>query len=258
MKRIFITLSLLLSLVGFSNIVKAQEPTLEPLTDVRVVTIDLQNKAAFEKALKAHMQYRVNKGDPYTWNVYSQVVGSQMESYVLRACCTNWDKIADYVEWSKGARTSAHWGQNVTKYVVSVDRYLTRFDDKNSVWDTEKNFKYFGVNTMTPAPGEAFSIQSSIKAISDAAKEMKWPESWSWHTRIGGSPQIQLVVGYESYADMMPQDKSFYQQLSEQMNSKEDAQELLEEYGESFSASDYSIYVFRKSLSSPEKATTAK
>ncbi|WNC73923.1 hypothetical protein RGQ13_08015 [Thalassotalea psychrophila] len=252
MKKIHLSLSFIWILCLLSFGLKAAEENTTPLTDVWVITIDNVNKKAFEQALKAHMQYRVDKGEKLNWDVYTQVIGDQLNTYALRGCCTNWDKISDHNDWSKAAKTSKHWHENVVKYIKHREHFYSKADIDNSSWDTTKTFKYFSVDTLYPKPGEGFEMQASIKAISDAAKQMKWPESWSWNSRIGGKPMLQLVVGHESYADMMPQEKSFFVRLSEQMDSKEKAQELLEEYGGSFSETNYSVWVHRRGLSSPE------
>ncbi|MEW6997071.1 hypothetical protein AADZ86_05160 [Colwelliaceae bacterium BS250] len=234
---------------------QAEENT-DNLTDMWVVEVNVNDRQAFESALKKHMQFRVNAGDPKEWNVYTQVIGEQMNQYTLRACCTNWDKIADYNAWASKSNTGKHWAQTVRKYTIAVNHYYSEVDSDNSAWDNSKNFKYFSVDTLTPKAGEGFAVRASIKKISDAAKNMQWPESWVWHNRIGGAAQISLVVGHESYADMMPAVKSFFVQLSEQMKDKAKAQSLLETYGKHFAKSEYAVYVHRVDLSSPKSKTS--
>ncbi|KGJ88747.1 hypothetical protein [Thalassotalea sp. ND16A] len=256
MKKLCLAFTIGLAMYFMASSVTAEEQSVAPLTDVWVVTINAANKAKFERALAQHMQYRVDNGDPNTWQVYTQVIGDSMNTYVLRACCTNWDQIAAYKSWARDSKTSSQWRKTVRKYVVKNEHYYTRYDERNSSWDTQKSFKYFSVNTLYPKPGEGFALKASVKALSDAAKQMQWHESWSWHSRIGGKPQMQLVIGHENYADMMPQAKSFFEPLSAQLDSQDNAQQLLEEYEKHFAETNYAIYVLRKGLSSP--ATVSK
>ncbi|NMP16754.1 hypothetical protein [Thalassotalea sp. Y01] len=239
----------LLSLL-FITAVKAEEEV-APLTDIFVVTIKDSDREAFEAALRAHMQFRVNQGEPNKWHVYTQVVGEELETYILRSCCTNWDKIAEHADWSKNAKTTPHWRKHVGKYVVDSAHYYSRYDTENSSWDDDKQFKYFGVESLKIAPGKGIQAREAIKQVSDVAKQMQWQDSWSWHTRIGGEAQVQLVFGYQAYEDMMPPEKSFYQRLVEQLGSDDEARAMIESYGSVFSSSNYAIYVLRKSLSSP-------
>ncbi|WP_068545471.1 hypothetical protein [Thalassotalea crassostreae] len=248
----FIYLFSMLFAIAFTLNAKAEEGVAaDPLTDVWVIKIDAVDKGKFEQALKAHMQYRVDNGDPRIWNVYTQVVGNNMETYVLRACCTNWDKIAEYRDWSRSKKMSSHWRKTVGLYSKNADHYFSRLDDKNSHWDNTKEFRYFGVTSLYPEPGAGFEVRESIKAISDAAKKMGWEESWAWYNQIGGEPQIQLVVGFESYADMMPAEKSYYERLVDLLGDKEKAQDMISDYSEQFDKTNYAIYVHRESLSSP-------
>ena len=234
--------------------VQAEESS-DKLTDVWVVKVNVNDRQAFESTLKKHMQYRVDAGDPKQWNVYTQVIGEQMNEYILRSCCTNWNKIADYNAWAANSKTGQHWAKTVRKYTIEGNHYYSEIDSDNSSWDNSKNFKYFSVDTLSPKAGEGFALRESIKKISDAAKTMQWSESWTWLTRIGGAAQIKLVVGHESYADMMPAEKSFFVQLSEQMQDKAKAQNLLETYAKHFAKSEYAVYVHRLDLSSPQAQT---
>lgn len=246
-------ITLLICVSGFSMVSQAAEE-LAPLTEIWEITVADDNREFFEDALKEHMQYRVNKGDPQTWAVYTPVVGEQLNTYQIRACCTDWIEIEGHNEWAKGAKTANHWRNTVAPYVSKTEHYYYHFDAPNSNWDYGQ-FNYFSVNTSKPIPGKTFQLQKAIQAMSVAAKEMGLPLSWGWFHRIGGEPEVQLVVAYQSYSDMMPMNKPFFQQISEYLNSKEEAQSLLEQYGESFSETHYSIVILRNDLSSPSTTT---
>ncbi|WP_371189076.1 hypothetical protein [Thalassotalea maritima] len=229
-----------------------EQHTPDPLTSLYMIRIDSINKDAFEKALIDHMQFRAKQNEQNNWQVYTQVIGEDLNMYMLRSCCTNWDKIEEHNAWAVMSNTAQHWRDNVSQYVVDSARYFSRIDRDNSHWDSSKVYKYFGVESLTVAPGKGFAARAGIKAISAAAKQMQWPDSWAWHTRIGGEAQIQLVFGYDSYADMMPPEKNFYQRLSEHLTSEQAAQAMISEYKSAFLSSNYAIYVYRKGLSSPE------
>jgi hypothetical protein len=47
---------------------------------------------AFEEAIKAHVEYRKSQGDPWTWDVYHQVVGPTMS---IAGFGDNWADFAD-------------------------------------------------------------------------------------------------------------------------------------------------------------------
>ncbi|TRX57017.1 hypothetical protein [Thalassomonas sp. M1454] len=245
--KLFITMAWL-SIITSVNAV-AEESNEVVLADEWVVTVNVNDRQAFESALSKHMKFRVDAKDPRQWDVYTQVIGEQMQEYVLRSCCIDWNSIEAYRQWSVTSKTSAHWSKTVSKYTQGAKHYYSEIDTENSNWDNDKKFKYFGVSRMFVAPGEGFELRKSIKEISDAAKKMKWEKSFSWSSPIGGSDRIVLVVGYESYGAMTPPKDSFFKRLSELMGDKEKATSLLENYSEHFSHSDYAVYVHREDLS---------
>ncbi|MDN3652901.1 hypothetical protein QWY77_09005 [Thalassotalea ponticola] len=227
------------------------EPVFMPLTDVFVIEINEVNRVEFESALKEHLQYRLKKGEKNTWHIYTPVVGDKLNVYMMSSCCTNWDQLSDHKAWAKQAGTVEHWREKVLPFIVNTSHYYSRYDKQNSAWDSAKPVQYFAVETLKIAPGKGIQAREMIKQVSDAAKQIQWPLSWLWNYRVGGEAQVELVVGYESYADMMPPELSFYQALTEHLGTRDEAKALLERYGSSFSSSSYTIYVHRQSLSSP-------
>lgn len=245
--KLFMAITWLSLIASFSLV--AQESNEVVLADEWVVTVNVNDRQAFESALSKHMKFRVDAKDPRQWEVYTQVIGERMQEYVLRSCCTNWNSIEAYRDWSASSKTSAHWNKTVSKYTQGANHYYSEIDTENSNWDNEKEFKYFGVSRMFVKQGQGFVLQKSIKEISDAAKKMQWEKSFSWQSPIGGSNRIELVVGYENYSAMTPPKASFFQRLTEQMGDKAKATSLLETYSKHFTSTDYSVYVHRKDLS---------
>lgn len=240
---------LIVILLCFFIAVSQAAEELAPLTEVWKITVSEENREFFEEVLKEHMQFRDEKGDPQQWSVYTPIIGEELNTYQIRSCCTDWIEIEENTGWAKSVKTEDHWRNNVAPFVSKIHHYYYHFNAKNSNWDVGQ-YNYFAVQTITPIPSKVFQLQTAIESMSLAAKEMGVSFSWGWFNRIGGAPEIELVVGYQTLADMMPVNQSFYEQLSVYLNSKGDAKSLLEQYAESFSESHYSIVILREDLSS--------
>ncbi|MDG2391904.1 MAG: hypothetical protein P8M49_00205, partial [Thalassotalea sp.] len=107
--KLFMAITWLSLIASFSLV--AQESNEVVLADEWVVTVNVNDRQAFESALSKHMKFRADAKDPRQWEVYTQVIGERMQEYILRSCCTNWNSIDAYRDWSASSKTSAHWNK---------------------------------------------------------------------------------------------------------------------------------------------------
>lgn len=220
------------------------------LADVWVVKPNPGQWQSFETAFKRHIEYRQQQNDPRKWYVYQPTIGLDLDYYVIRSCCFSWAELDSYREWGKQAKTGDHWSKHVDQYVAHVAHHIAEIDMENSNWpEGDPGFNYFEVVSYYPRPGHGNDINADKKRISDAAKKMNWPESWSWGWIVGGKPQLDLVFGYKDYADMEPVKPSFAEQLGKHMKSDEKAKELLKGWGQHFRGTQTTIYVLNDEMS---------
>lgn len=208
----------------------------------------------FEAAFKKHIKFRLEKKDPRQWETYTPIVGDDLSYYVVRHCCSSWADIDSYRDWAVKAKVSEHWNKHVAPYVKRIEHYFDELDFANSHWpNSNSDFKYYAVTTYHVKMGTSGNIAQGKKALSDAAKAMKWPYSWSWAESIGGTNQLMLVIPYKSYADMAPPKVSFYQSVVNHLNDKAKADEMFKQWSSNFKSTNYSIYTMRTDLSMEKK-----
>ena len=163
------------------------------LAEIWAMLVDLKDTANFEKTIKAHNQYRINKGDPRAWKFYTPVTGSNFGVYYIRFCCNEWKDNDSYRAWSSKSKTYDHWRKTGDKYVNKIEHYFDTLDYKSSQWpEKDPGFKYFEVTSFSPKQGMGAKIEARKAEISAAAKAMNWPYNWYWAWRMGGDTQLML------------------------------------------------------------------
>lgn len=208
-----------------------------------------QNKL-FEEAFKEHLKFRVKQGDPNQWLTYTPTVGNKLNHYIVRYCCTSFKKLDEYDKWAQKSKVGEHWQKNVAKYVQSYQHSFSRLDFENSHWpDTEKKFTYYGVTRYKTKMGMGKSIEAGKAQLSNVAKEMKWPYSWSWAWKIGGKKGMSLVIGYDDFNAMTPPEVSFMEAYAKQTGDEKATEELFKSWAENFHGTEYTIYKYRADLS---------
>jgi len=250
-----LTKSLFLALCMFGatlNAIAEEEATPPNLANMWVVHVKANMAGEFEAAFKEHIAFREEQGDPNSWNVFTVAVGSDLSTYSIRSCCHDWADFDSYEAWEAEAGAGTHWNANVDQFVNSYEHYFSAIDFENSNWPeagTEVNF--VGVTYWNVKPGAGAGMNAAKAKMSTLAKEHGWPRNWSWASPIGGGGGLVLVSPFATYADMQAPEQNFADFLTEHMGSEEAAIELLNGFSSSASDSNYTIYRYRKDLSSP-------
>ncbi|WNC70811.1 hypothetical protein RGQ13_11780 [Thalassotalea psychrophila] len=244
----FIVSLLAIIQLSFSAFAADEKP--HSLADVWVMVPNPGQQAGFEKAFQEHIKYRASKGDPRQWQAYTPVIGKNLNYYVVRYCCTAFKDVEAYKKWESDNKMDAHWNENVAKYVAHYEHYYSRIDFKNSNWpDGKNNYKYFAVTDYSVKVGAGKGVSEGKKVLSETAKAMKWPYSWSWTWQIGGDENLSLVIPYENYAEMEDPDKSFSTAFAEQIGDADKAAAVFKAWGENFHSTQYTVYVLREDMS---------
>lgn len=223
------------------------------LSDVWVIKAKPGMEAAFEEAIQADIAFRAKAEDSRTWAGYRAVIGHHYGIYQFRYCCFDWADQDAYDAEADEKGLDANWDETVHPYVAHYHHYLDEMDWKNSHWpEGEDTGPYYGVTSWTwkmgsgPGPGQAREKFSKI------ALEEGWAEAgnrWLWHDRVGGKPTLMLATTFANFAEMAPPEQSFFDFLSDQMGSAEEAGALFTEFGSGFSSSEYTVWMYDPDLS---------
>lgn len=202
----------------------------------------------FEAALKAHMAFRVEKGDTRHWDVYVPVTGDNLNKYIVRTCCKPWAEQDTYRKWTR-ENIGNHFNDTVHPHVDHYSHNFGELDIENSHWGDDVDASYVGVTTWEIKSGKGGQASASIGAMSALAKENGWSRNWVWSYPVGGSSRVSLVTPFKNFADMAPMEENFYQFAKKHLKSEKKADAMFKDFNGSFSSSEYSIYRHDKELS---------
>jgi hypothetical protein len=233
--------------------VLAQEEAPANLADEWTLAPKKGHAMEFEAALKEHMKFRAEQGEPRDWQVYQPIVGEKLNYYLIYTCCYQWEDFDAHRAWGREREAVAkHFEENVAPHVDHAHHYFYELDLENSNWPEEDDhFKYFGVTTWMPEPGE-MGIDKMKTEFSQAAMEGKMDGNWVWMWRMGGTPQLGVVSPYANFADMKEPERTLGKILAEKLGSEEKAMEMFADFGDMFETSSYTLLEHRPDLSMPE------
>lgn len=257
MKRFSITVSVvgIAALILPLGLMAKDHDERAPLADVWIMVPKQGMEAQFEEAVKAHMAHRAEAEDSRYWAGFRVVIGHNPSIYQWRYCCFNWADQDAYVAEENEKGFNEHWSETVHQYVDHYHHYLDRMDYENSHWpEDEDTGPYYGVTSWVRKQGAGPGSEEARKQMSQVALKEGWAEAgnrWLWHSSIGGKPTQKIVTSFENYADMAPPEQSFYEFMSEHMDSEEDVAALFNAFGSGFSSSDYTVWMHDTGLSTP-------
>lgn len=233
---------------------KAEMPG--PLTDVWIVAPKAGMGDEFTNAAKKHMAFRAKAGESRTWMAFRPVIGDKMNVVHFRACCFDYADQDAFLEEEEKLGLGADWGENVDQYVDHYHHYLDVNDWENSHWPEGTDGPYYGATSWTWKQGTGPGSEEMRKQFSQMAKTEGWASAdhnWIWLERIGGDDTLAIVSSFESYADMAPDEQSFFEFVAEKTGSKEKASEMFKTFGSGFESSSYTVWKYDAELSTPSK-----
>lgn len=242
-------LALPLSLVAQDD---AEAPP--PLSDVWMMVVKPGMMAEFNAAMAAHMQFRKDAGDSRSWQAYRVEVGHNMTPIGYRACCFDWADLDAYEVEDEEKGLGADFSENVGQYVEHFHHYLESSDWDNSHWpETGTSGPYYAVTSWTDKAGSGPEASAALNKMSQLAKNEGWADddnNWLWLSRIGGNEITALVSSYENFADMAPPEQTFFDYAVDKLG-EEEAGKMFAEFGSGFEDSDYTIWKYDESISTP-------
>ncbi len=240
-------LVLLCSILAFIPSAFAQVKAPEMLAETWVMTPKAGAGAELEKALKKHTAHRNKLEDPRDWQVFSQVLGNDLGSILVRSSGFTWADMDSYEAWSRDKNPQKHFNEYVDPAVSNYGHYLFTMDIANSHWPEGTEYNFVGVTTYVVKAGHYAAMKKDLKLMSDAAKSPDWPYNWLWYESVSDG-DLSLAVPFNNYADMAPAEQTFREFLTKTMESKEKADELIGSWMSHFESTQYMVYRHRKDL----------
>ena len=258
MKKLSILSIIGLALLTLPLALWAQEDERAPLSDVWLVMPKQGMAMQFEDAAKTHMAFRADAGDSRDWEAYAAAIGKNPQLYQWRAGGLNWADMDAYTTEDQENGYGDHWFANVDQYVDHYHHYMERADFENSHWPADLGqHPYYAVTSWTMKQGAGPGPDEARKQLSKIAMDEGWTDmgnNWLWLNRIGGTPTLMIVSELDDYADMEPPEQSFFEFVSEKLDSEEEAGKIFAQFSAGFSDSNLTVWAHRPDLSSPSES----
>ena len=226
-----------------------------PLSDVWVMVVKPGMMAEFNEAMATHVQFRKDAGESRTWDAFRVAVGHNMTPIGVRSCCFEWADLDVFEAENEALGLTANFNENVGRYVEHFHHYFERSDWANSHWpDTGTGGPYYAVTSWVDKAGSGPEAAAAREAMSQFAKNEGWADednNWLWYSRVGGNEITSLVSSYDNYADMAPPEQSFFEYAAEKLG-EEEAGKMFKAFGSGFEDSDYTIWKYDESISTPK------
>jgi hypothetical protein len=250
MQKIHVRIALSLLAAAFClapNLVLAGE-TPPPLAETWTMIPKSGQAQELTQALKNHIAFRSEHGDPWQWVAYTPFLGDNLDRVVVRSCCHSWADLDAYQDWGRShPEVWADFSEHVAPLTEKYEHNLSNIDWANSHWNDKGGpYKYFAVTEFSVKPGESGNLHAALEKMSQIAIDQGWAtdaHSWIWSSAVGGSPSVSIVIPHENFASMAGDGESFADFLARQMGSAEAAADLMKQFSSATLKSDYQIWV---------------
>ena len=241
----------LLMLFAWTGLVAAQDAP-KPITTSWIVTVKPGQAQAFEAAVKTHLAWRKQAGDPMHWRTYTPVAGDRLDYYVFRSEGHEWADFDAEAAWELKANAGQQWEKQPGQYASGYSHHYHELDAEHSNWQDSDSYRYFRVTTLALQPGAGKDFYDALKVIKAAAVAGEWPRGWGMENTVGGSGDPIVVWPYASFAEMTPIEPGFESVLAKHLGSEEEAAAVFARLNGAIASSDTTIYVHRPDLSTQE------
>ncbi len=192
----------------------------------------------FEAALKAHVEWRSENNDPWTWGVSAVEVGENLGEYRIRSGGHSW---ADFDAYDAGFGPEGllHWNATVAPLVESVSSTISAANPALSNLPPDgADFTLAFVNVVTfqLRPGREVQFTQAITSATEILREHDFGGYSLWTSPVmggGPGPVMSLVSLHSSWADMAEPDPSF-ESIMVQALGQDGFMEWLTELGQTY------------------------
>jgi len=183
-----------------ANDLFAQSKNLAKVYWVKVKDGDSQ---AFQNALKQHAQWRMENGDPWSWNVYQVINGKNMGDFIIRSGGHSWADFDSYQDFN--AKGSAEFGKTVSPYIAQITSLISANDTTLVNWyPNDDQVNLIQAYDYKLKPGHGMDFFNAIKAYGEAIKKEGRKDYFNviWNVNGGSALTVTLVFPYKDWAEM--------------------------------------------------------
>lgn len=250
---ILTTLVMLAPPVGAAEAAKAPAP--QPSGKIASLWIfwpAAGHEADFVAATKKHVAWRKTAGDPFAWEAYEPVAGSELGFYVWRSGAHGWAELDREQAWEESSKAGENFQRDVMPFVARYEHQLTENDFEHSKWAMRDDFNYFWVEGHALVPGGRAGMSEALDKIHKAIVAAQWPVNYGAEWTLTGRSMFQMVFPFVDYAGMVDPEPPLMKILTDQLGSEEAAKAVLQQWDASIASSQTTLYRLRRDLSTPK------
>ena len=168
--------------------------------------------AQFEAALQAHVRWRTENNDPWTWGISTVEVGENLGQYGIRSGGHSW---ADFDSYDAGFYLEGlvHWNATVGPLVQSISSAITTTNPAISNQPPAGRATAFvNISRYQLRPGRELQFNEAVASATKILKEHNFGGYWVWSSPVlggGPGPSMSLVSFYTNWADMAEPNPTF-------------------------------------------------
>ena len=172
-----------------------------------------------EDAMKAHNAWRKENKDPWSWNTYHTVTGSDLDLWYIRSPGHSYADFAAYGDSEFTKKAYEHWMANVDQYVAEYHGHIAEFAPEISQWpDDAGPFEWFWIYEYKLKPGHNRPFFAAAKAITEALKAAGWSETYGFVWQLTGDvPTMTLVIPEKDWGGFAGPETGAYDTVAQSM-----------------------------------------
>ena len=203
----------------------------------------------FEAALKEHVQWRKQAGDPWTWIVHQVVNGENLGDFVIRSGDHTWADLDSYAEFL--AKGGEEFNKTVLPHVESISSAITSVDTTNINWyPNNDDVNLISVTTYRLKPGSGQAFTQAVNKIHKAIMENQYETYYAFEWNVNGPAglAVSLILPCKNWAEMQGPDEALPAFLARVMGP-ETAQKVFEEFAGTYHSRESLVVQVRRDLS---------
>jgi hypothetical protein len=237
-------------MLGFCVAFLVESATAQTIAMSYTITPKAGTGAGFETALKQHMEWRTENGDPWVWLVYQVETGDNLGAYIVRSAGHTWGDIDTYEASPFAPRSGTHFGATVQPLMATISNSIGVMDANNSRLPPDiSTANLFQVTTYNVKPGQQFAFNAVVARFHDVISKNDYPLYYvSTTPATGPGPAATLVFFQDDWASFADPDGRFLTFLADQLGES-GAQQLFSDFGDTFTSLQSEIVRLRRDLS---------
>ena len=221
-----------------------------PIADLWLVWPKAGHEAQFATAIQAHLAWRKQAGEGWTWSGFQPLVGTDLTYYVFRSGDHEWADLDAQGAWEVKTKAGAEFNKSIMPHVDRLEHYITEQDFANSHWADAEDYQYFWVEDHVVKSGHQQDVREALGVLTKGLVDGGWTGSWAVSRPVGGTGGVlTLAFPYRTFAEMKEPEPGFVEILTKGMGSAEAAGAAMGKWDASIESTTTTIYVYRPDLS---------